>query len=425
MKLNKLLFYGILLALLYIAIECISFAGFFILDRKIFSFPRTFSNRASISQNKQIFDKTCKEVSLRVVHPYIGSVNNPDAYEQQRFDLPFSSYGFLDDKSPIQKSSDEKIILGIFGGSFAQQFSSFGITALLQELRQADAYKDKEIVIVRTALNGFKQPQQLMTLNYLMALGGHFDIVINLDGFNEIVLPIVENAPKRIFPFYPRDWFALAQQFPDRIVLSVVGEMIYLNERKKTWARLFSHPFLRYSITMNLIWKIYNNQLNKVGIYDQQFLLDYQIKEDQHCPLFSPPYDFDNTTKIYKDSAFVWMQSSRQMNSLCQDNGAQYYHFLQPNQDVPDSKIMMGPERKYAFFKNHPYKDAVEQGYPYLTEAGDELIGQGINYYDLTMIFADNNDFLYADTCCHLTKKGYHLLGSHIGKIIVDDQRSQ
>jgi hypothetical protein len=52
--------------------------------------------------------------------------------------------------------------------------------------------------VVKATIGGYKQPQQLMALNWFMALGGEFDIVINLDGFNDVALPALENVPTRI-----------------------------------------------------------------------------------------------------------------------------------------------------------------------------------------------------------------------------------
>ena len=65
------------------------------------------------------------------------------------------------------------------------------------------------------ALGGFKQPQMLAALAYLMALGQRFDVVVELDGFNDVALSFSENKYKGTFPAYPRDWDGLVGQAPD------------------------------------------------------------------------------------------------------------------------------------------------------------------------------------------------------------------
>jgi len=35
---------------------------------------------------------------------------------------------------------------------------------------------------------GYKQPQQLLVLSYFLSIGQPFDMVMNIDGFNEVAL---------------------------------------------------------------------------------------------------------------------------------------------------------------------------------------------------------------------------------------------
>ena len=76
-------------------------------------------------------------------------------------------------------------------------------------------------------------------------------------------------------------------------------------------------------------------------------------------------------------------------------------------------------ERETAFNENHPYREGVEKGYPYLIEKGKYLKAQGINFYDLSMIFSTNEEPLYIDACCHLNKKGYKIIAEKIGVEII------
>lgn len=144
-----------------------------------------------------------------VPHPFLGYVYNPrfnPAAMLAFHSVPASDWGFLDDKAPLRAPSHSEVVIGIFGGSVAFWFSVKGVDAMLQELGALPELRGKRLVVVRTALGAFKQPQQLMTLNYLLALGGHFDIVVNLDGFNEIALAPGSEIPKGIFPWRTPGW---------------------------------------------------------------------------------------------------------------------------------------------------------------------------------------------------------------------------
>ena len=113
------------------------------------------------------------------------------------------------------------------------------------------------------------------------------------------------------------------------------------------------------------------------------------------------------------------------MHELAEANEIGYFHFLQPNQYVPGSKIMKAEELKIAFAENQPHKPVVENGYPYLIKEGNELIHHGVNFFDLTMIFSKNDSILYNDDCCHLNDKGYNIIGAAIGKTLVEHSKGR
>src|SRR5690606_34769316 len=107
---------------------------------------------------------------------------------------------------PIHRRSDEHVIVGIVGGSVALGFSLEGDAALARILTQHPRLTGRRVTFVRLCLGGYKQPQQLLTISYLLSLGAEFDFVVNIDGFNEVVLPAIENVPVGVYPFFPRAW---------------------------------------------------------------------------------------------------------------------------------------------------------------------------------------------------------------------------
>ena len=58
-----------------------------------------------------------------------------------------------------------------------------------------------------------KQPQQLFKLYYLDLIGLKFDIIINLDGFNELALTLSENFAINDHLIYPRNYSRLISTF--------------------------------------------------------------------------------------------------------------------------------------------------------------------------------------------------------------------
>jgi hypothetical protein len=61
---------------------------------------------------------------------------------------------------------------------------------------------------------------------------------------------------------------------------------------------------------------------------------------------------------------------------------------------LPGSKPLSGEERTTAYDPESPYRDVVEQGYPLLREAGLELQQAGIDFHDLSQLFAEHGETL-------------------------------
>jgi len=101
----------------------------------------------------------------------------------------------------------------------------------------------------------------------------------------------------------------------------------------------------------------------------------------------------------------LWQRSSRLLDGLARANGTRYYHFLQPNQYVPESKPMTTDERATAV-KATRYAGLVHTGYPMLQRAGRELRAEGVRFVDLTGAFAGHVEPIYIDACCHVSPHG-------------------
>lgn len=415
---KKILFGVLYLLLLYGVCECVSFLFYLAKEQQFFSFSEHQTYRLKVNQQTPaapdgIF--AVPSINAEVIHPYLGFVINPREAEGH------SEYGFLGEETPFHLKTDNNVIVGIFGGSFAGGIAEHAQDEIVAQLQNVPAFAGKEIIVHTLALGGYKQPQQLLALTYFLSLGAHFDIVINLDGFNEVTLAPAENAGV-IFPFYPRGWPARVGNFVDSFTLRTIAEMVSLDERMQRRAKLVTTSPLRYSITANLIWRYSHLQLyNRRMAASQQ--LEEHTRQRQHefgYIATGPSFHYANDTEMFQALADVWKTCSLQMHSLCAANNIAYFHFLQPNQYVPGSKPMSRRERDIAFREDHLYRPGVVAGYPLLIEEGQSLQARGVHFRDLTMIFADNDEALYSDDCCHLTPEGYSMIGERIGETIAD-----
>ena len=124
-------------------------------------------------------------------------------------------------------------------------------------------YRDKKIEIIRLAMSGYKQPQQLLALNFLLALGAEFDVIVNIDGYNEVALAVAENALSGVFVAYPRRWNARMQDVVDPRTYSLSYRLLELRATRQQLAAARVQSSLDWSPTLNLIWYLRNRRLDQ------------------------------------------------------------------------------------------------------------------------------------------------------------------
>ena len=347
---------------------------------------------------------------LYVPHPYLGYVYDPSAdnevYRQLHFGVPIADSGFVDVIPPVQKRSPDRFVVGIVGGSVAYQVATLGARALEAELRKSPMLRDKEIVLVRLALGGWKQPQQVMVLSYVLAMGGEFDAVVNIDGFNEVALPPFHNLPHGVAAHYPRTWYDFAPSNPG----SFAG-LSFLRVRFAEWMSA-----LRYSITGNLVWKLIDANLGWRLVSGPV----QQADAPSGGLSFSERGDrlYTSQGDVQRDLAWIWAQGSRTLQQIATGAGALYVHALQPNQ-YTGSKPLSARERATVVQPEHPYAQPAASGYPHLVREGRRLRAEGVHFLDLTGAFDDERETLYTDSCCHFNTRGNEILARRIGREIV------
>lgn len=433
---KKWLQYAIIVIALLVFAELIAFTGYSVLSKHLFSWSEFQSMRREKisvdplekvrhtvkkkSESSQKKSTTKRERLREVLHPYLGYVYDGNSEK-------LSIHGLYDKRivnhksSPVTLQNDENYIIGIFGGSFAYGVSIGSSDGYIEKkFEQMQPLRNKELIIHTVAFGGWKQPQQLLALNYFLSLGAHFDIVINIDGFNDIVLPYTENVPKGVYPHYPRmHWFRTGN-LKDEDMLALMGTIALYKKKRMKYARFFSKKPLCFSVWANLVWRYYDALFSQKKYSAEKTLANYKIKKSSQLNYESkgPPFYFDTDRALFQELAKVWSLASLQMAQLCKANNIDYFHFLQPNQYVRGSKPMTIEEKRVAWSDDHSYKKSVEQGYPLLIQRGKWLLSQNVDFHDLTMLFVDNKDVLYRDMCCHLNEEGYDLIVDKIVEVL-------
>ena len=360
-----------------------------------------------------------------VPHPYLGFAFNTESNDEgfERFHgHPVTRFGFVDSNPDPVHRGPGRVVIGILGASVAYWFSAQGDAKLRELLAASPHFAGKEIVFVRMGIGGFKQPQQLMALNYALSVGFEFDWVLNIDGFNEVALPQEECVGQGLYPFFPRAWDRLIGDVPSIEEQRQIGRLFLLREQRADTARLASGGLASRSVTLQLLWVIRDTGFASEIHRAREALAAARRADELPFRVGGPGPDAIPGDRLFDEIAEHWAQCSIQMHSVCRGLGARYLHFLQPNQYDEGSKPMGAAERNVAVWDGSPwpFREGVRAGYPLLSAQSPRLARHGVAFFDLRRVFADVSEPLYVDNCCHLSVRGNELLAEAIAGAILD-----
>jgi len=375
------------------AIELIAWGTYGIL------FDEPFSYRKLETLRRAALETVRTEFPF-VIHPYYGYVFDPRVGGANK-------NGFFGHENHIQPADPKKLVIAIMGGSVAVHLASddAACDVLKSELKKVGALQGKEIVVLNLANLAFKEPQGLLVISDVLSRGGRVDMVIALDGFNEIALPeAFGNVGHGISPFYPMQWWRFAME-------STLEARVWL-------ASVFSKPIVSRSIAANLIWRVADAQLARLDVSAGR-PADPAVRLSSDRRIFlGPAAAYATRRDLYMDIAVQWGRSAVLLNNIMAAQGGFYFHFLQPNQYVTGSKPLTPHESEVAINPGSRFREPVEIGYPYLRAMGESLRSAGVWFEDLTAVFTDVHQQVYIDKCCHVNKDGNAILAKAIATAV-------
>jgi hypothetical protein len=219
---------------------------------------------------------------------------------------------------------------------------------------------------------------------------------------------------------FPRNWPFYASKALDGPVLAQVGRISFLREQ----AMLMENPpagILGRSRFLALVRRIASRRLTARANAENEKLKILMRDHAGDCRLSGPFTKPASEAEFLEECAGLWESCSLQMDRLCKANGIRYLHLLQPNQYVPGTKPLSREELATAYLgEDYPYRQAVERGYGLLIEDGRRLKRQGVEFFDLTDMFAKETRTVYSDTCCHVNDLGNTLLEEKICGLLRD-----
>jgi hypothetical protein len=210
----------------------------------------------------------------------------------------------------------------------------------------------------------------------------------------------------------------LLSDVPDPAARRRAGKLAYLQEVRARWAARFPEALLRCSVTANLVWKL-GDRPRAAEVASLEAARRSSGRDGRPYRARGPRNPFRDDRGMYEQLVADWERGSLLIDKVCRAHGIRYYHFLQPNQYVPGSKVLSASEREVAFLDGYTARPCIEQGYPLLRQAGRRLAGRGVHFHDLSMVFARNEETFYYDACCHMNRAGAEVLAVPIAQAIL------
>jgi len=354
-----------------------------------------------------------KKQGNRVVHPFVGYVFQPGSIPKDftrtrpapygKGKCEVNQYGFFSDGEFLDDNiSTERVRVLITGGSVANNLYCGFRAELARELGNLPAYQGKKISFAALAFEGWRQPQQLQALTYYLAQGGKADLLLGVDGFNEVA----NQNPG--YPYLPENWRVLVGGTQGKEQLGLVGRI----EVYRGWRRDLSGVGWPYTVGLGcaIADRVLEARINDAN-HKLAGLVNAAPRDGSHDFRLDGPQGGGVQLKQKPQAgAEVWLKSTRAMAQLARAAGIRAHFFIQPSLHLTGSKPLAPAEKTLAAQGAPRYADSSRQGYPVLRTAAVQLRAGGGKVTDLSGVFRGVKEPLYVDSCCHFNPAGNRLL---------------
>lgn len=362
------------------------------------------------------------------LHPYFGPVHRAGlpvevpasmgTGQSVQPPLATNNFGFASPHPYPYKASNREFVIGIFGGSVGAWFCQLGAPRLVQSLSARPFFRDKTIVPLCFSHEGYKQPQQALLLTYFLAVGQRFDLVLNIDGFNEVALSRVNDEagfdmsmPSAMHLDGLRTLIDGATLTSEKLqsLAAIEGHRQRMNvvgaRLNRTWSAAMYVAFERY---YHIVEGRYQAERGRLAALPSAAVGGSALH-------ITPRLGRGGSDRFYDDVAQLWLRSSDVMRDALAPQGAAYVHVLQPNQYF-SRRPFTEEERRVALNPASPFKPGAELGYPRLLAA---LTESATPVFDATRLFDDERAPVYVDDCCHYTRRGNELLADFVVRSVL------
>lgn len=410
------------LVLLLVFLELGSLGWYFVKHKQFFYTREKPLDKSALGINLE--GVRLNESIVERFHPFFGFIQKPSADFRPGFKV--NNYGFISPYDyPFKKTKPNQFIIGVFGGSVASDYAIYQVQnkILPKYLKQLPRLKDREFIILSFATGGYKQPQQLLILNYFLALGQELDMVVNIDGFNEVALSNLNNK-NQIDLAMPslQHILPLTNLANNSLSIKAMKATVRIQENKAKINQAFTTLQNCTLAACDALTSVYIQNL--VNNYKTD-VINFEKERTKQQDGGSVIYINTNKSVLEDSVAFEqmaqnWAKSSIFMHKVLSASNVPYFQVLQPNQYYQTKRVFGEAEKQIAFNQDTPYAKAVELGYPALFKKFPNLEKNHIDILNGVNVFDKTKDAVYVDSCCHYNQAGEVIFSDYVGSSILE-----
>jgi len=350
--------------------------------------------------------------------PYFGFPEYPTTEQH-------SNYGFVVPEGAegrvlpyVPADPEKEFIVGVFGGSIASGFFQFVSEIIADGLAAHPDLKGRKVVVLNFAMGALKQPQTLIYLAYFASIGQKLDMVVNIDGLNDLAGCTGNLNHGHHMAMPPAD---ITKVFSSLLAVPKLDEEVltyFLRVlRYDRWIEKLetgSIPFVgALGLTNYLKRKRHLAASAKPDLENQDSMLWIQ----RVAPVNHTKLDDAEFTKLMENIADFWLRSSRLMLDICRGMGTIYVHSLHPHHSLMKRPLSKADQE---MLKSAPGQDQVRRmvalGYPCLLERMDKLTDawDHAHYCPMLDVLEDINDDILVDAIAHLKPIGLEAMGHRL-----------
>jgi hypothetical protein len=306
-------------------------------------------------------------------------------------------------------------VIGIFGGSVAFQYAFWASDRRSQVLKGLEQELGRPVVVLNFGIGGGKQPQQALQLAYFVGAGQRFDLILNLDGLNELYVGWLNANRDKIDPSMPaaRILRTIGNNYSERLLAGNDDRRTRLTQSLRGWSERSQRTRLAtVHYAADAMRQHYANRL---------------VALEEELSLSTSTFPLLLTRKPDGGEAFAdsvsenWSRNSITMAAVAASIDAHYIHVLQPNQYFSSKHFtdLEIAQRNVLGEGDAPLREIVPRGYLAYLKRADTLKKKGISFVSAVRLFDRVKEDIYYDWCCHFNERGHRLLDLLIQRTIL------